>query len=418
MSNDLLQKRQAVLVFIAFSAAYFISTFIRAVTATLSPLLSTQLQLQAQDLGLLAGGFALGFAIVQLPMGEWLDRYGPRRTSTVLLVIAVLGCAGFASAHSFYGLLLARLMTGVGLSGCLMAPLAGNRRWLTAPAQLRANSWMLMAGSLGMLTSTLPVQWFVQAFGWRVIFGGLGALLLGCIATIIVCVPKWHDRRSEQTPSMHGAHWLEGYSEVLSSPAFYKAVPIGFFGYGSLLAVQTLWAAPWMREIGHYSDEECMLSLFVINLAMMFCFGVWGWVMPRLQRRAISVDKLVKMLYPLCIVSLGATILINPSYSAAALLAYCLTSSVIAMVQPTVGLSFENHLAGKALCAYNFVIFIGIFAVQWSLGLIIDASQWGGLSKETGYKSAFFIDLCCTLVAYLYFCTAKGDNANKLKRSG
>jgi hypothetical protein len=47
----------------------------------------------------------------------------------------------------------------MGVGVCLMAPLTGYRRWFDPATQLRSNSWTLMTGSLGMLSSTLPVQW-------------------------------------------------------------------------------------------------------------------------------------------------------------------------------------------------------------------------------------------------------------------
>ena len=60
-------------VFLAFAFAYFLSTLMRAITATLSPALTQELALSAQDLGLLAGGYFLGFSATQLPLGKWLD---------------------------------------------------------------------------------------------------------------------------------------------------------------------------------------------------------------------------------------------------------------------------------------------------------------------------------------------------------
>ncbi|MEY2685191.1 MAG: hypothetical protein RJA09_2335, partial [Pseudomonadota bacterium] len=66
-----------VLLFLVFAAAYFLSTLVRSVTATLAPALSAEFGLQARDLGLLAGGYFLGFAVTQLPMGRWLDAHGP-----------------------------------------------------------------------------------------------------------------------------------------------------------------------------------------------------------------------------------------------------------------------------------------------------------------------------------------------------
>ena len=153
-----LSRRTAVVVFLAFAFAYFFSAVLRAVTATLAPTLTQEFALSAQDLGLLAGGFFFGFAATQLPLGTALDRHGPRKVILSFVLIAVAGCLFFAMAQGFAGLLAARVLCGVGVSACLMAPLTGYRRWLDGPGQLRANSWMLMTGSLGMVASTLPVQ--------------------------------------------------------------------------------------------------------------------------------------------------------------------------------------------------------------------------------------------------------------------
>jgi len=66
--------------------------------------------------------------------------------------------------------LLARILCGVGVCACLMAPLTGYRRWYAPEQLMRANSWMLMVGAFGMVASTLPVQWLLPAIGWRGIF--------------------------------------------------------------------------------------------------------------------------------------------------------------------------------------------------------------------------------------------------------
>ena len=155
---NLLPARAAVAVFLAFAFTYFFSALLRAITATLSPTLTQEFALHSRDLGLLAGGYFLGFAAIQLPLGAWLDRHGPKRVVLCFLAIAVLACIAFSLATSFSTLLAARVLGGVGVSACLMAPLTGFRRWLDPTAQLRANSWMLMTGSFGMMASTLPVH--------------------------------------------------------------------------------------------------------------------------------------------------------------------------------------------------------------------------------------------------------------------
>jgi MFS family permease len=74
---------------------------VRAITATLSPTLTVEFGLSAQDLGLLAGGYFLGFSLTQLPLGRWLDRYGPKKVILAFLSIAVAGCLAFAWADTF-----------------------------------------------------------------------------------------------------------------------------------------------------------------------------------------------------------------------------------------------------------------------------------------------------------------------------
>src|SRR5512133_3225019 len=112
----LLARRTAVLVFLAFAFAYFFSALVRAITATLSPTLTREFALNARELGLLAGGYFFGFAATQLPLGSWLDRFGPKRVIISFMLLAVAGCAAFSVATSFWGLLAARVLCGVGVS--------------------------------------------------------------------------------------------------------------------------------------------------------------------------------------------------------------------------------------------------------------------------------------------------------------
>ena len=240
-------RRRTVLVFLAFAFAYFLSALIRAVTATLAPVLTQEFALHARDLGLLSGGYFLGFSLTQLPLGRWLDHHGPKRVIVCFLAVAVLGCLAFATASGFSWLLAARVLCGVGVSACLMAPLTGYRRWFGPVAQMRANSWMLMTGSLGMIAATLPVQWLMPLLGWRPLFVGLGALLTVSMAVILWQAPGWTDASASGAAASRAS-----YREIWRHPYFRAMAPVGFFCYGGLLAIQTLWAAPWMVKVGNY----------------------------------------------------------------------------------------------------------------------------------------------------------------------
>ncbi|HEY8360553.1 MAG TPA: MFS transporter, partial [Ramlibacter sp.] len=259
---SLLDRRQAVVVFLAFAFAYFFAAVLRAITATLSPTLTQEFQLDAGDLGLLAGGYFLGFALIQLPLGTWLDRHGPRKVILGFVAFAVMGCGAFALADSFTGLLVARVLCGLGVSACLMAPLTGFRRWFTPAVQLRTNSWMLMTGSMGMVGATLPVQWLLPQFGWRPLFWGLAALMALSMLLIAWKVPDWS--RTDPAGAPRGS-----YAPVWRHPYFWQMAPIGFFSYGGMIAVQSLWAGPWLVRVAGYDPVAAAGGLFTINMAML-----------------------------------------------------------------------------------------------------------------------------------------------------
>lgn len=396
--------RQAIAVFAVFAFAYFFSTLIRAITATLAPTLVTEFALNARDLGLLAGGYFLGFAAMQLPLGSWLDRYGPRKVIVLFLALAVVGCVAFSMATSFVGLLAARALCGVGVCACLMAPLTGYRRWFQPANQIRANAWMLMVGAFGMVASTLPVQWLVPLVGWRVLFLGLGVLVALAALLIILFVPAW-----EREP-LQAQVTAPGYAEVWASRHFRSLVPLGFFNYGGLVAMQTLWAAPWMVKVAGYTPLQAATGLFWINVSMLVAFWLWGLAMPALARNGLTVERMIALGMPLSMLVLAIIVIAGPALSmasAAVWAVFCVSCTVGSFAQPAVGLAFRAELAGRALSAFNLVIFCGVFAVQWGVGLLIDGFQALGWAQPEAYQGAMGVYGLCCVASYVYFLVTK-----------
>lgn len=392
-----LPRRTAALVFLSFAFAYFPSALVRGVVATLAPAFSAELQLSASELGLLAGAYFLGFAAMQLPLGSALDRFGPKRVLLAFLAVAVVGCSAFALADSFIALTIARALIGVGVSACLMAPMTSFRRSFGPTAQMRANSWMLMTGSLGLIASTLPVQWLLPVFGWRGLFWGLAVLFAVAMVFIVRAVPP--DRRDDALqPAAEG-----GYGEVFRHPVFVRYLPMGFFQYGGLVALQSLWVGPWLTRVCGWTPAETAAGLFGINVAMLLTFMAWGFVVPRLYARGWTAHALIARGMPLPIIVLLLGIVLGPDATAWLWAVFCVTSTFVSLSQPAIGQAFPAALAGRALSAYNLVIFAGVFALQWSMGAVIDALVAAGWSTVSAYQGAFALLAVCCGLSYLWF---------------
>ena len=401
MENYILPKRQAITVFFVFAFGYFLSCLLRAITATLSPVLTAEFNLLAADLGLLAGGYFLGFACMQIPLGYLLDKYGPKKIVSSFLLIALVGTGSFALAESFSGLLISRILIGIGVSACLMAPLTGYRIWYAENQQQRANSWMLMIASLGFLSSTLPVQLLLPSFGWRWIFGGIAILILISIFLMLAFIPKWNHHKEdelEEKSSKSGS-----LADVWKNRFFISLIPMGLFNYGGLMAIQTLWAGPWMIRVSGYTPLESATGLFWINVTMLVSFFLWGYFLPKITSIGFSATRILKLGLPVGFLVMLTIIILGPKAGAFHITMFILSSIFLSVTQPAVGLSFSGYSAGKALTSFNLLIFAGTFVMQWLMGFVIDIVKSLGHSEIFAFKLSFLVFLILSVISYIFF---------------
>jgi predicted MFS family arabinose efflux permease len=281
-----------------------------------------------------------------------------------------------------------------------MAPLTCYRRFYAPAAQLRANSWMLMTGSLGMVASTVPVQAMLPRLGWRGLFWVIAALLVVSMGLVTRLVPR------DPSPHVPADAAPGGYAAIVRHPLFLRLAPLGFFLYGGLIAVQALWAGPWLTRVCGWSADEAARGLFGINLSMLLAFLTWGAVMPRLASRGIDAMRLMTWGLPMALLLLATNVALGSGAGAWHWAAWCVSCTFVSVSQPAVGAAFPAAQAGRALSAFNLVIFAGVFCIQWGIGLAVDLLRAQGLGESEAFRVAFgLFGLCCAL-AFAWFLRA------------
>jgi predicted MFS family arabinose efflux permease len=262
-----------------------------------------------------------------------------------------------------------------------------------------------------MVASTLPVQWALPLVGWRPLFWGLAALIALSMVVIAVWVPGWHAARPGAASTDADADAKKdavvdapaGYAVVWRHPYFQRMAPLGFFVYGGMVAVQTLWAGPWMQQVAGYTPLAAATGLFWINVSMLCTFWSWGMLNPWLLRKGFGADWLMAAGLPLSLAVLLGIVLAGPAAGAGAWALFCVSCTFVSLSQPAVAMAFPQALAGRALSAYNLVIFAGVFVVQWGIGLAVDAFAAAGLSTVSAFRSAMAVFLACNAGAYAWF---------------
>jgi len=389
-----LQGRTAIRVVLVFGFAYFLSYAMRAINAVIAPALSTDLQLTHADLGLLSAAYFMGFGLMQLPIGVWLDRHGPRRTESALLLFGAVGAAIFASSETLLGVWIGRALIGVGVSACLMAAFKAFRVWYPAERQSQLGSWMLVMGTAGALSATVPVAMLMPLIGWRAIFFGVAAALLlaawilhrGLLDVERAMASNEAGQKAKGTAAAKPSARTEpGYAAIFADPYFRRMALLGAVHQGGFMALQSLWAGPWMITVLGMSVEQTSHVLFLFNFALLIAYLGLSWWAPRYvaygQRAGLPVLKVVAV--GLCLAVLVQILMVVLPYPDSWWLwiVFAVAITVTTLGQTHVSLAFPTSLVGRANSAFNLTLFIGAFSVQWGIGLLVDwfaAQGWDG----------------------------------------
>jgi MFS family permease len=370
-----------VFVLVIFAAGYLLSSQLRGVTAALAPMFTTQFAISPAELGLLAGSYFASFAIMQLPMGALLDRFGVRAVLVVSLSIAALSCFMFAAAGSYVGLFGARLLSGVGVSACLIAPLTAARLWTTPAQQQRLNSWMLMAGALGLVLGTLPSESIATSFGWPSLFIALG-FLFAVVAFLVALKAPRHQSKGTQRLQ----HFVSGYLTIVRTGYTWKLGALGFFNYAILVAVQTLWIGPWLTQLRGEDTRGASLELLYINVVMLITFLIMGYLSPKFNKSARDGEALLRRWTPVSVALLMFIASMGSRADWYMFALYCISAWPLSVTHPLVGQRSQPSEAGRAIAFFNLLLFVGVFLWQWSFGSVV---SW--LSPSQGVAAAYQI---------------------------
>ena len=388
--------------FLPFAGAYFLSYLYRTANAVIGPILTAELALGAGSLGLLTSAYFLSFAAAQLPLGMLLDRFGARRVESGLLLIAATGAATFAIGKSIGDLAFSRALIGLGVSACLMAAFKAFSLWFPADRQASLTGWIMTSGGLGALAATAPLEAALQVAGWREIFVGLAGLTLLVAIWLFLSVPE---RTDGAMPEPLAAQWA-GVRQVFASAHFWRFAPLGLTLVGGFMAVQSLWSVSWLMQVNGYARAVAADHMAGMSAAMLIAYLLIGLLATGLARRGIKPLMLLAAGLGLSLLTLALIVTQAVEHTHLLWIAYGSFSSFGTLAYSQAAAGFAVALSGRANTAFNLMVFVGAFGVQWGLGLLIDLLQAQGQTAAMAHRNALLSLLGAQLAAYLWFLLA------------
>ncbi|MDY3330333.1 MAG: MFS transporter [Pelistega sp.] len=388
-------------IFFLFAFAYFISNLFRGVNVAFAPFLIDELQLTATSLGLLTSIYFIAFALFQIPAGLALDKWGPKRTHAVLLFICALGGLIYALADSFTGLLVGRILIGIGIA-------------------------VGLAGSILIYTQNFPLARLPMLTGLTVAIGGLGGVVVGApltfaleyfhwssitvvisIITVIIAGGIWF-----LLPDTHTSRHLsfkaqcQGTIKIFKTPTFWRWVALPAATGGMFYAAHTLWVRSYMSDVLHYSPAEIAGYVSLIGISMVLGTASTGLLARRVEAWGINLHYFsgIGMLSFMLIQFL--LILEVPVPPAITWFVFGFAGSSWTVNFAYGAEIFPAHILGRVTTSYNVVFFSAIFLTQLIIGYILDMwdklpnGQYPAIAHMTAWSFFLAIQSLAAIISF------------------
>lgn len=379
---------------------YVLSQFYRAFLAVLTPALEADLGATAADLSYASGLWFIVFAAMQIPVGEALDRIGPKITTVVLFALGGAGGAlMFSMAQTPAHIAWAMALIGVGCSPVLMAAYYIFAK-MYAPAMFSTLAGSMIGfGSLGNLASSAPTAYAVDAFGWRETMVGLA------VVSLLVAGALWVFMKDP--PKADSTAKKGSVLDLLKIKALWFILPMMFVNYAPAAGIRGLWIGPYGADV--FGADTAMIGrmTLVMALAMIISSFLYGPLERLLGTRkwlifcANGLGALACFgLYGLDLIFDDPSIWVAVALFAAIGVAGSTFPVLIAHAKPF----FPDHLTGRGVTLLNLFGIGGVGVMQFVTGRIateFDASN----VPEAAYLAIFMTYgalICCGLAIYAF----------------
>ena len=396
-------------VFALASIFFILSQFYRASMAVISSDLIRDLQLNASDLSLLSSVFFYAFALVQIPIGLTLDRFGPRLTMSVLSLFGLAGALCFAWSDTLGMAIWGRLLLGLGMACNLMGPFKLLTLWFSPKQFASLTTLIFSIGTAGNLAATSPLVLVVQGVGWRWAFTLIAAFHAVLILVFMLMIRDHPPDRQEHMSAPVLDKVFQGLRALLKSRDYWLISLGTFCRYGVYAAIQTLWAGPYLMNGLGLSPLLTGNIILLMNLGFILSGPLWGSWSDRLgYRKRFVLMGLLSMA--------GIMIFLNTLSLQTSIVLFCVLFVAFGAAGSTGGIMYTqikermpDHLAATAMTGINLFTMIGAAGFSHGLGLLMQSVHGEAALSLPAFQMIFRLCAGCLLTVFCLYCFTRED---------
>ena len=390
-------------------AAYILGTvfFLYAFVHRVSPSVMTgelmrDFNANGATIGALSSMYFYTYAAIQIPVGVFIDRYGPRKLLAVTALVSAVASLGFAASPNVFAASVSRAFIGASVAFAFVGTLSIAATFFKSQRFAMLAGCLLAVGMAGALVGQAPMRLLVESVGWR------GSYYLLAVCAVVMSILAWlvvprrpAAAKANDTGDQPMIAW-----PVFSNSQTWLCGAIGFGQSSVMLAFGGLWSVPWLMTVYGMSGAEASLLTSTLFIGWLVGAPVMGLLSDKAQRRkpVLYAGAIVGL------ISFGVIVLLPELSGSTLRILYFVNGLGGSCMVVCFGLVREwNTPTGNATAIgfTNMCVVASGAVLQPILGLILD-SRWQGAMQAgvrqysaEAYQAGFIVLLCVIVVANL-----------------
>ncbi len=380
--------------------------FQRVAPSAMIPELMRDFGASAAALGNLAALYFYAYALLEVPGGVMLDRFGPRRCLAGAITVCALGTLLFSIAGGIAWAYAGRVLIGAGAGFAWIGAAKLASMWFPPRRFALVTGVCSLLGMVGAVGAQAPLAALVEVSGWRAaLIGSAGAG--GLLAAAIWLVAR--DDVAPQRTARAAGGVLRGLGRVLASSQVWVTACGGALLVPNVSAFASLWGVPYMMQAHDVERPAAAAATSLVLIGFGGGSPLIGWWSDRIGRRrppmlTCGSAALASM----------AMLVYVPGLPLTAVYVLCLTcglgSSAYFLAYATSREHGPNDAVGATLGVVNMTYMLVGAAFQPLIGWLLDIGWDGRLEAGARvysvavYQMAFLsliASQCLALVAML-----------------
>ncbi|MGJ4959018.1 MFS transporter [Bradyrhizobium sp. HKCCYLRH2015] len=359
----------------------------------------TELNLNAEQFGLLGSSFFFLFSISAIVVGFVVNKVPTRWVLLVLALIWAVAQFPMVGTVGFTTLLICRVILGAGEGPAASVAVHAVYKWFPDEKRAMPTAILSQGSAFGVILAVPALNWIIVNHGWHYAFGALGVVgLMWSVAWLWLgkegplAEVELAGLREQRVP----------YLQLLTSRTFVGCVAATFGAYWAL-SLGLTWFTPFLvKGLGFSQQQAGFISI------LPWIFGACvvlttGFVSQTLMARGVSTRMARGVLGATPLVIGGALMAMMPHVDAASakiallVVGSGLCGSIYVVCPPMIGEFTPVAQRGAAMAIYGALYTLAGIVAPVVMGKMIQAS--GSLLE--GYMSGFTINAVIMVISGL-----------------